>query len=99
LKTADASVLNVAISAASLACSSHTGGGQVWDVFGEGVLGSNTAGVDRASLAGLGESIVARVEILPLFEVLRKMVGLGREFAVKTEESLLVGREGLAYSQ
>lgn len=66
----------------------------MWDIFGEGVLGSNTAGVDRASLAGLGESIVTRVEIFPLFEVLRKMVGLGREFAVETEESLLVGREG-----
>jgi hypothetical protein len=46
LKTSNASVLNIAISAASLACSSYTGRGQVRDVFGERVLGANTARVD-----------------------------------------------------
>lgn len=68
------------------------------DVLGERVLGTNTAGVDRASLAGLGESVVARVEVFPLLEVFGKVIGFRGELAVETEESLLVRREGLAYS-
>jgi hypothetical protein len=46
LKTSDTAVLNVAITAATLACSSYAGGGQVRDVFGKWMLGTNAAGVD-----------------------------------------------------
>jgi hypothetical protein len=41
----------------------------VGDVFGEGVLGANAAGVDGARLAGFGECVIARVEVFAFFEV------------------------------
>jgi hypothetical protein len=70
----------------------------VGDVLGERVLGTNTTGVDRASLAGLRESVVTRVEVFPLLEVFGKVIGFRRELAIETEESLLVGRKRLVYS-
>jgi len=42
------------------------------------------------------ESVVAGVEVLSLLEVLGKVIILGGDLAVEAEESLLVGRQGLA---
>jgi len=64
------------------------------DVFRQWVLGSDTAGVDRACFASLGQGIVSRIEILSLFEMFGQVVGFGRELSVEAEQALLVRREG-----
>lgn len=64
------------------------------DVLGDGVLGADS-GVDRVGLAGLGECVVARVEVLALLQVLGEVIGAGRELAVEAEQTLFFGGEGL----
>lgn len=64
-------------------------------VLGDGVLRADSARVDAVGLAGLGEGVVARVEVLALLEVLGELVGAGGELAVEAEEALLLGGEGL----
>lgn len=71
------------------------GGGQVGDVLGDWVLGAHSAGVDSVTFAGLGHGVVARVEVLAVLEMLGEVVGTGGELAVETEETLLLGGEGL----
>jgi hypothetical protein len=87
--------VDVAIAAAALAGGAHAGRCQVRDVLGQWVLRAHAAGVDGARLAGLGERVVARVEVLALLEVLGQVVRFGGELAVQSEEALLVGGEGL----
>lgn len=65
------------------------------DVLGNGVLRADGARVDAVGLAGLGERVVARVEVLALLEVLGEVVGAGGELAVEAEEALFLGGEGL----
>lgn len=64
------------------------------DVLGDGVLGAD-GGVDRVGLAGLGERVVARVEVLAVLQVLGEVVGARGELAVEAEEALFFGGEGL----
>lgn len=71
------------------------GRGQVRDILGHGMLGAHAAGVDAVGLAGFGERVVARVEVLALFQVLGEMVGSGGELAVEAEEALFFRGEGL----
>jgi tetrahydromethanopterin S-methyltransferase subunit C len=71
----------------------------VRDVLGHGVLRSDGAGVDTVGLAGLGEGVVAAVEVLALLEVLGELVAAGWELAVEAEEALLFGRKGLNISR
>lgn len=68
---------------------------EVGDVLGDGVLGADGASVDRVGLAGLGEGVVAAVKVLALLEVLGKVIRLGWELAVQTEEPLFLRGEGL----
>jgi hypothetical protein len=65
-----ARVVDIAVAAAAQACIAYAGRRQVRDVFGEGMLGADAAGVDGAGFAGLGQRVVARVEVLALLEVL-----------------------------
>jgi len=74
------------------------GAREVGDVLGDGVLGADGARVDGIGLAGLGEGVVARVEVFALLEVLGEVVGAGGEFAVEAEEALFLGGEGLLKS-
>jgi hypothetical protein len=67
----------------------------VRNVFGKRVLRTNTAGVNGRGFARLRKSVVARVEVLAFFEVLGKMIGFGREFAVEAKETLFIRRERL----
>lgn len=83
--------MNVAIAATALACSAYAGGSEMWDALWERMLSANAFGVDRSGFSGFGESVVSGVEVFTLFEVVR----FGGELAVKAEESLLVGGEGL----
>lgn len=71
------------------------GAREVGYVLWDGVLRPDGARVDAVGLAGLGEGVVARVEVLALLEVLGKVVGAGGELAVEAEEALLLGGEGL----
>lgn len=84
---------DIAVSAAALARIADAGGGEMRDIFGGRVLGANAACVDFRRLAGFGESVIARIKVLPLFEVFRKVVRLRGELAVQTEEALLIRRE------
>ena len=95
LQSSRATRVDIAVAAAALACTAYARRRQVRDVFGEGMLGTDAAGVDGASFAGLGQRVVARVEVLALFEVLGQVVGLGGELAIEAEESLLVWGERL----
>ena len=71
------------------------GAREVGDVLGHGVLGADGARVDTVGLSGLGEGVVARVEVLALLEVFGEVVGAGGELAVEAEEALFLGGEGL----
>ena len=71
------------------------GRGQVGDVLGHGVLAAHGARIDAIALARLAHGVVAAVEVLALLQVLGEVVRLGGQLAVKPEEALLVGREGL----
>jgi hypothetical protein len=62
--------LDVAVAATALACIAYTWGREVGDVFWEGVLGADAAGVDGAGFSCLGECVVAGIEVLALFEML-----------------------------
>lgn len=64
------------------------------DVLGDGVLGAD-GGVDRVGLAGLGERVVARVEVLAVLQVFGEVVGARGELAIEAEETLFFGGEGL----
>lgn len=68
---------------------------KVGDLFGDGVLGADGAGVDTVALAGLGHGVVAAVKVLALLEVLGEVVGAAGQLPVEPEEALLLGREGL----
>lgn len=68
---------------------------QVGDVLRVGVLGADAARVDAVGLAGLGEGVVAAVEVLALLEVLGQVVASAGDLAVQAEEALLLGGEGL----
>lgn len=67
----------------------------MWNVLRERVLGANGASINGGGLSSFGESVVARVKVFALFEVLGKVVGLGRELAIEAEEALFVGRKSL----
>jgi hypothetical protein len=70
-------------------------GGQMRDILGNGMLAAHGTGIDGIRFAGFGEGVVARVEVLALFEVLGEMVGSGGEFAVEAEEAGFLWGEGL----
>ena len=70
LCAARASQVDIAIAAATLVGIAYAGGREVGYVFWERVLGANAAGVDAAGFSGLGQCVVAGVEVLALFEVL-----------------------------
>ena len=86
----DARVHDVAVPTPTLVGTANARRGEVRDVLWKRVLGANASSIDRTGLAGLGESVVARVEVLAFLEVLREVVGLGGQLAVETEETLLV---------
>ena len=81
---------DVAVSAAALARISDTGGGKMWDILGERVLGANAAGVDFGDLAGFRESVIAGIEVFSFFKVFRKMIRLRGELSIEAEEALLI---------
>lgn len=58
----------VSIAAASLCRVANVGRREMRDVFREGMLGTNAAGVDAACFASLGEGVVAGVEVFALFQ-------------------------------
>jgi hypothetical protein len=60
---------DISISASTLVCVSYTWGGEVGDVLGEGVLGTDAACIDGAGFTGFGEGIVAGIEVLAFLEV------------------------------
>jgi len=62
--------MNISVAATTLVCRSDAGRREVRDVFGEGMLGANAACIDGACFAGLGEGVIAGVEVFALFEVL-----------------------------
>jgi hypothetical protein len=68
---------------------------EVGDLFGDGVLGADGAGVDAVALASLGHGIVTAVKVLALLEVLGEVVGTAGQLAVEPEEALLFRRERL----
>lgn len=70
---------------------------QVRDVFGDGVLRANGAGV--VALASLGHGIVARVKVFAVFQVLGEVVGSRGKLAVEAEEPLLIRGERLEHEQ
>lgn len=43
-------------------------GCQMWDVFGQRVTGADVGNANVRSLAGLAQSVVSRVEVLPFLE-------------------------------
>lgn len=86
---------DIAISASALVGTSDARRGEVRDVLGERMLGSNTAGIDFTGFTGLGEGVVTGVEVLAFLEVLCEVVGLGRKLAVEAEETLLIWRQRL----
>jgi len=59
------------------------------------VLGTDRASVYGGSGSRFAEGIVTAVEVLALLEVLGEVIGLGGEFTVETEETLLIWRERL----
>jgi hypothetical protein len=68
LTVADADSMAVAIGVAVL--SGRGGRGDVWDLLGVGVLATDLGDTNVASFAGLGEGVVAAVEILALLWIL-----------------------------
>ena len=68
---------------------------KVRDVLRVGVLGADAARVDAVGLAGLGEGVVAAVEVLAFLQVLGQVVVAAGELSVQPEEALLLGGEGL----
>ena len=52
------------------------------DIFGDWVFRTDRAGIYAVAFAGLGHGIVARVEVFAVLEVLREVVGSGREFTI-----------------
>jgi len=59
------------------------------------MLGADRTGVDAVGLSGLGERVVAAVEVLALLEVLGEVVGARGQLAVEAEEALLLRGQGL----
>jgi hypothetical protein len=60
--------LDIAISTAAVNAA-DSGRREVRDVFRKRVLGADATSIDTGCFAGLGESVVARVKVLALFEV------------------------------
>jgi hypothetical protein len=68
LAVVDAVSVAVAIAVAVLA--GWGGRGDVWDLLGVGVLATDLGDADVTSFAGLGEGVVAAVEVLALLRML-----------------------------
>jgi len=68
---------------------------QVWDRVWGRVLATETADQRVVGLAGFGESVVARVEVFALLELVLKQVLLVWELAVEAEELLFFFGESL----
>ena len=66
------------------------------DIFGHGMLASDTSCVDTVAFASFRHGIVATIEVLALLQVLGEMVTLRGKLAVKTEEALLFRGERLS---
>ena len=69
--------------------------GQVGDILGHRVLAPHGARVDTVTLTGLAHGVIATVEVLALFQVLREMVAPTGQLAVEPEEPLLLWGERL----
>jgi hypothetical protein len=60
-----------------------------------GVLGADAGYAAVGRFAGFGKGVVSAVEVFAFFELVLEEVFFVGEFAVETEEALLVGGEGL----
>ena len=64
--TVGGDAVSVAVAIAIAVLAGGRGRGDVWDLFGVGVLAADLGDADVTSFAGLGEGVVAAVEVLAL---------------------------------
>jgi len=69
LHAARATHLDVSIATSTLRCIAHDGRGEMRDVLGKRVLGTDAARIDGGGFAGFGKCVVAAVEVLAFFQV------------------------------
>lgn len=71
------------------------GSGEMGDVLRNRVTGSNAGDSNVGRFASLAQSIIARVEVLALLQLVLEKVLLVGDLAIHAQEALLVRAEGL----